>query len=95
MEIGIPALRIISISFIPAAVGFIMPTMFQAMGKGMDSLVVFLMRQLVITLPLAWLLSGFLGLTGIWISFIVAEAAGAVTAMGIYRKIRKQDAVLQ
>lgn len=94
MEIGIPALRIISISFIPAAVGFIMPTMFQAMGKGMDSLVVFLMRQLVITLPLAWLLSGPLGLTGIWVSFIVAEAAGAVTAMGIYRKIRKQDAVL-
>ena len=56
LEIGIPALRIIAVSFLPASIGFILPTMFQAMGNGIDSLIVFLLRQFVITLPLAWFL---------------------------------------
>ena len=34
LAIGVPALRIISVSFLPAAIGFILPTMFQAMGQG-------------------------------------------------------------
>lgn len=40
LAIGIPALRIISVSFLPAAIGFILPTMFQAMGQGGYSLAV-------------------------------------------------------
>lgn len=94
MEIGIPALRIIAISFLPASAGFMLPTMFQAMGKGTDSLIVFLLRQLVVTLGLAWLLHGPFGLTGIWISFIAAETAGAAAALLLYLKIRKNDSLL-
>lgn len=41
---GIPALRIISVSFLPATIGFILPTMFQSMGQGAYSLIVFLLR---------------------------------------------------
>lgn len=93
-EIGIPALRIIAVSFLPASVGFILPTMFQAMGNGIDSLTVFLLRQLVITLPLAWLLHGPFGLNGIWVSFIAAETVGAAVAFFLYCKIRKKDSLL-
>lgn len=92
--IGVPALRIISVSFLPAAIGFILPTMFQAMGQGGYSLIVFLLRQLVITLPAAAILSGPFGLTGIWASFILAESIAAGAALLFYNKLRKKDPVL-
>lgn len=92
--IGVPALRIISVSFLPAAIGFILPTMFQAMGQGGYSLIVFLLRQLVITLPAAAILSGPFGLTGIWVSFILAESIAAGAALLFYNKLRKKDPVL-
>lgn len=94
LAIGVPALRIISISFLPAAIGFILPTMFQAMGQGGYSLIVFLLRQLVITLPAAAILSGPFGLTGIWVSFILAESIAAGVALLFYNKLRKADPVL-
>lgn len=94
LAIGVPALRIISVSFLPATIGFILPTMFQAMGQGGYSLIVFLLRQLVITLPAAAILSGPFGLTGIWASFILAESIAAGAALLFYNKLRKKDPVL-
>lgn len=94
LAIGVPALRIISVSFLPAAIGFILPTMFQSMGQGGYSLIVFLLRQLVITLPAAAILSGPFGLTGIWVSFILAESIAAGVALLFYHKLRKKDPVL-
>ena len=95
LAIGVPALRIISVSFLPATIGFILPTMFQSMGQGGYSLIVFLLRQLVITLPAAAILSGPFGLTGIWASFILAESAAAGAAFLFYEKLRKSDPVLE
>lgn len=95
LAIGIPALRIIAVSFLPAAVGFILPTMFQAMGNGIYSLAVFLLRQLVITLPLAYLLRIPFGLTGIWLSFIAAETVGAIVAFLLYLRIKRNDSLFQ
>ena len=94
LAIGVPALRIISVSFLPAAIGFILPTMFQSMGQGGYSLIVFLLRQLVITLPAAAILSGPFGLTGIWVSFILAESIAAGVALLFYNKLQKADPVL-
>lgn len=94
LAIGVPALRIISVSFLPATIGFILPTMFQSMGQGGYSLIVFLLRQLVITLPAAAILSGPFGLTGIWASFILAESIAAGAALLFYNKLRKADPVL-
>ena len=95
LAIGVPALRIISVSFLPATIGFILPTMFQFMGQGGYSLIVFLLRQLVITLPAAAILSGPFGLTGIWASFILAESVAAGAAFLFYEKLRKSDPVLE
>ena len=95
LAIGVPALRIISVSFLPATIGFILPTMFQSMGQGGYSLIVFLLRQLVITLPAAAILSGPFGLTGIWASFILAESVAAGAAFLFYEKLRKNDPVLE
>lgn len=94
MEIGVETLRIISCGYIPATLGFIIATLFQAMGKGGFSLMIFLLRQFIITLPLAFLLAGPLGLTGVWISFPVAEVAAAVVSLCMYRQVKGRDPVL-
>ena len=62
------------------------------MGK--ESLVISLLRQFLITLPLAYLLSIPFGLPGIWISFPIAETAAALVSLLLYRRIRRRDEVL-
>ncbi len=75
-EIGSKALRIISICFIPAAYGITTSTVFQATGHGVLSLWSSLIRQLVGALPAAFILSRFIGMTGIWAAFPIAEVLG-------------------
>ena len=62
---------------------------------GRSSLVIFLLRQFVITLPLAWLLAGPMGLTGIWRSFLVAESAAALAAVVLLARLLRRDGVLR
>lgn len=57
LRLGIPALRTISLCFLPAAVGIVFSTFFQAVGSGGKSLMVSMLRQLVILMPVAYLLS--------------------------------------
>ena len=75
LEIGVPALKTISFSFVGAAFGIINSTVFQATARGMNSLIVSVCRQLVIILPAAWVLGRFVGLSAIWYSFPIAEIA--------------------
>ena len=93
LGIGVPALRIISCSYVFAAIGLILSNLFQAVGKGAYSLTVFLMRQLIVVVPLAFLLSRTMGLNGIWVAFPIAEAAGAVAAALFFLIFRRKDAI--
>lgn len=77
LEIGVPALRIISICFIPAAVDILFSTFFQGVGMGFKSLIVSIMRQLVVILPAAYLLSK-IGLGYTWYAFPIAEVVSLV-----------------
>ena len=93
-RIGIPALRIISLSFPLAALGIIMGSVFQAFSKGFYSLVVSVSRQLVVLIPAAWLLSRLGNVTLVWWAFPISElvsfAVSAVLFMRIYRGIIQQ-----
>jgi len=90
-EMGVIALRVISIGFIPSAMGNIASAVFEAMGKGMKSLQITLLRQLVIILPFAYIVSRWMGLYGVWIAFPIAESVAAVYAIVILRReLRKE-----
>lgn len=78
IEIGVPALRLISICFIPAAFGIMCSTVFQSTGHGIYSLMASLLRQLVGILPIAYLLFNYVGLSANWASFPLAEIIGTV-----------------
>ena len=73
LEIGIPALRLISLSFPFAAFGIVTSSVCQALGHGVLSLIVSVLRQLVLILPSAWLLGHFVGLAATWLAFPFAE----------------------
>lgn len=78
LEVGIPALRIISICFIPAAFDVISSAVFQSTGHGIYSLCTSLIRQLFGILPLAYILYNYTGLTASWFSFPLAEIMGLI-----------------
>lgn len=86
LRIGEPALRIISIGFLPAAFSIICSVLFQGIGHGIYSLVVSLARQLIGLLPLAFALSFLWGITGVWWAFPAAEFIGmAASGVLVYR----------
>ena len=75
IEVGVPALKTISLSFLGAAFGIINSTLFQATARGMNSLIVSVCRQLVVILPAAWILGQQFGLNAVWYAFPIAEVA--------------------
>ena len=87
--IGAPALRIISTHFILAAIGITLSTVFQAIGKGFYSLIMSLCRQLIVLIPVAWLLSRA-GLETTWWSFPIAEVVSLTVCLILYRKVDRE-----
>lgn len=93
MSMGITALRIISLSFCFAGVCIVFSSVFQALGKGVISMLISFVRQLVILLPAAYLLSLLGDVNLVWWSFIIAEVITVVFSsfmyMRVYNKIIK------
>lgn len=91
LKIGVPALRTISISFLFAGFCIVAISVFQATGKGLYSLWISIARQLVVLIPVAFLLSFTGKLNLIWLAFPVAEIVSVILAMfylkRVYRKI--------
>lgn len=88
--IGIPALRIISVCFLPAAFGIVCSSAFQALGNGVMSMMVSITRQLAVLLPAAWLLSLTGRLEMVWWAFPIAEIASMVLSALFLRRIYRQ-----
>ena len=78
--IGVPALRRIAIHFPVAAVCITLISVFQALGKGLLSMIVSFVRQVIVLLPAAYLLSLTGDVNNIWWAFIIAEGASAVAS---------------
>ena len=89
MEVGVPALRTISFHFPVAAYCIICGAMFQALGHGVLSLVNSIIRQLVVLLPAAFILSIVGGLNAIWYSFLLAEVSSLVVSTIFIRRVYK------
>ncbi len=88
IAIGVPALRIISISYIFAGFCIIVGTVFQALGNGVYSLIVSVLRQLVVLLPAAYLFSR-IGLEYVWCAFPLAEIMSVLVSAFFMWKINK------
>ena len=91
LSIGVPALRIISLSFVFAGYCVVTSATFQALGEGIQSMIVSIVRQLVVLLPAAWLLAKLGDVNLVWYAFPIAELASltlcTVFLVRTYRKL--------
>lgn len=83
---GEPALRIISLSFVFAGIAIVLSSLFQALGEGLHSLLMSVFRQLVLLLPIAWLLSLSGNVDLVWYSFLISEAVSLCFALTLFRR---------
>lgn len=90
MSIGVPMLRMIAAGFLISTVGCVLSGAFEALGKGVQSLVVSLLRQLLVIIPLSMVLSRVMGIYGVWITFPIAELAAAVIGCILYGNFMKR-----
>ena len=88
-RLGVPALRIISLCFVPAAISIGIGSSFQATGYGIGTMIVSIARQLVVLIPVAYILSKIMEINGVWISFIVAEGIGLAVSLILFGKVYK------
>ena len=93
LEIGIPALRVISLSFAFAGICIVISSSLQALGHGFLSMMISITRQLIILLPSAYILAKFGGIHAVWWSFNIAEIASLTLSLlffkHMYNKIIK------
>ena len=91
LTIGVPALRIISISFLLAGFSVVSSSVFQALGHGVLSLIVSVVRQLVVLLPVAFLLSRLYGLEAVWWAFPAAELFSCGLCVLFLRRVYNRE----
>ena len=96
MSMGTHALRIIAVHFPLAACGIVMGSIFQAFSQSFYSLIVSLCRQLIVLIPVAWLLSLSGNVNNVWWCFLIAETVSILLSLIFFRKVyRRQVAPLQ
>ena len=88
LAIATPALRIVSLSMIFAAITMVLCAAYQAAGKPKDSLVITLIRQIILLLPLVWVFAMMFGIQQCWWAYLIAEGAGLVYALVHWRKLQ-------
>ena len=87
LSIGRAALRTISWSFPIAALCIVLGASFQALGNGIYSTITSLCRQMLVLLPVAYLLSLTGDVEKVWLAFVVAEFASATATGFFFRRI--------
>lgn len=88
-KLGVPAVRIMSVSFFVSSIGIIFAAIFQGFGNGNYSMYLAFMRQVILLIPIL-LIGAFMGnITIIWYGFVIAEALSIPYGIWLYRKIKK------
>ena len=89
IDMGVPALRIISLHFLLAGFCIIGGSVFQALGCAVYSMINSICRQVVVLLPAAWLLSKLGNVNYVWFAFPIAELMSLTMTSIFMVKINK------
>jgi len=94
IDIGINALRILSLGFMFAGISLVLSSAFQAVGKGIYSLIIFILRQLVINIPMIYILQNHVDVSTIWYIFVISEISAMIVSIILYKKENKKIMIL-
>ena len=84
-ELGINAFRFISLSFVFAGCGIVLSSTFQALGNGIFSMIISFVRQLVVLIPAAFILSKVAPLRFVWLAFPIAECVAVILCLFMFK----------
>ena len=87
---GVPALRIISVSFIFAGVAIVFSSAFQSLGHPINSMIISIARQLIVLVPAAFLLAKTGNPDMVWWSFPIAEIMSLSASIFFMIKIHRE-----
>lgn len=91
LTVGVPALRIISLSFCMAGACIALGSSFQALGKSIYSMITSIIRQLVFLVPIAYVLARYGASIGnddlVWWCYPIAEIASLSLTLGFFRHV--------
>ncbi len=87
IAIGVKALKTISLAFPIIGVSIVASTTFQAVGRGVISLISSFLRQIVVLLPAAYILGKIGGLDLVWYAFPISEAFAAVVVSFLFIRV--------
>ncbi|HIS64675.1 MAG TPA: MATE family efflux transporter, partial [Candidatus Avoscillospira avistercoris] len=90
LAIGVPALKTLSLSFIFAGFCIVISSVFQALGFGIYSLLVSFVRQIIVLLPVAYLLSLSGDVNVVWWAFPIAEIATVLCCLLFLRRVNRK-----
>ena len=90
LEIGAPALRIMSLAFVFAGIGIVSGSSCQAFGYSVYSMLISIARQIVVLIPAAYLLSLTGVLRSIWSAFPIAEIFSLILSLFFLRTTLKK-----
>ncbi|MGL4383370.1 MAG: MATE family efflux transporter, partial [Bacilli bacterium] len=90
---GTNIIRIMSLSFVLIAINFIIAISFQSIGKPQYAFMMALIRQIIVLVPVAWLLNNYQGVNYVWYAYAIAEVVGLILfvplALRTYRNLFK------
>lgn len=89
LEIGVPALRTISLCFVFAGFSIIASSVFQALGNGIYSMLISIARQIVVILPVAFIFAKWFGLDMVWYAYPIAEIVSVIMCIFMLKQIIK------
>ena len=87
IDLGVQALKTISLSFPIVGLAIIASTSFQAVGKGVISLIISFLRQIIVLLPAAYVLGKIGGVDLVWYAFPLSELISGVVLIILFAKV--------
>lgn len=90
LALGEPALRIIAVHFPIAGISIALGSVFQAFAKSIYSLIISVARQLVILVPVAWLLAQTGNVNMVWLAYPIAEIVSVIFSIFFFKKVKKE-----
>ena len=91
LEMGVTALRILSLAFVFGGITVMISYALQGFSRGISSLIISASRQVLVLLPVAWILGKKTGINGIWWSFLIAESVVMIAALFFIKKVEKKE----
>ena len=90
-EMGVRALRTVAFHFPLAAIGITLGSVFQAFSRSYYSMIISLARQLIVLIPVAWVLARVTGdVNQVWWCFLISEIVSCVLSVIFFRKVYRE-----